>query len=273
MTDTRKLTQRTAGKSPQLRGFLTMNRLSNEIWNGPPHDLKLLPDEVHVWRADLSKHHFVEPQALALLSEEERDRFRRYLRLEDASRYAVTRILLRMLLGQYLNEPADHLVFRYGKYGKPAFASRCASENLYFNVSHSEDMAIFAFTYAAEVGVDVEYIRFIDDFEAIAGRHFSCAENYRLRQAEPRQQLLNFYRLWTCKEAFTKALGVGLSNGLGYFDIMLTAESPAVLLSVETDTTEASKWCIKETMPAAGYAASIALRSSNSCFRYWSLDL
>ncbi len=80
-----------------------------------------------------------------------------------------------------------------------------------FNVSHSEDLALIAVLPGrGSVGVDLERIAHISDLLGFARTVCTSRElGQLLRRRE--QQLESFYRLWTCKEAYLKGIGSGLS--------------------------------------------------------------
>ncbi|MEO5960693.1 MAG: 4'-phosphopantetheinyl transferase superfamily protein, partial [Opitutaceae bacterium] len=84
---------------------------------------------------------------------------------------------------------------------------------LYFNVTHSEGLALFAVTPAGEVGVDLERVREIPEWEQIAASCFSPAERERLRSVAAAERTREFFVRWTRHEAVMKARGTGLGNG------------------------------------------------------------
>lgn len=108
------------------------------------------------------------------------------------------------LLEKYL--PQFHIAgpaMRFGKYGKPFFAEY---PDIFFNLSHCSGLAVCLFS-DAECGADAEPIRQVR--MRIAGRVFSDEELCTLQNAENPD--LFFTRLWTLKEAYVKAIGVGVS--------------------------------------------------------------
>ncbi len=152
------------------------------------------------------------------LSEQELARAQRFLRPDDATRYTVSRAVLRELLAQELQTQPDKLVLLEEQRGKPQLAS--PHHTLHFNVSHSRDYALIAISRVAVVGVDIEYHRELQDYVALAQRFFSPYEyQYIKAQAQP-DRLRAFYEVWTAKEAYVKALGAGLSYGLERFSVI-----------------------------------------------------
>ncbi len=158
---------------------------------------------LHVWRADLTT---VGKECLEQLSGPEQERAERFLREEDGRRWALSRGLLRTLLGRYLRIDGGELLLVIGEHGKPELAG--AAPLPCFNLSHSREIALYAFSGTDPVGVDVELSRPSVDAVAIARRMIGAAEAERLSALDPAQRAEEFLRLWTRHEAELKCLGV-----------------------------------------------------------------
>jgi 4'-phosphopantetheinyl transferase len=160
---------------------------------------------------------------LAWLDEEEPESFRNTLspdeqlragRLrspQNADRFSVGRGILRAILGRYLSSSPERLVFSYGPHGKPDLSDGL-QEQLSFNVSHSEGLAVYAIANGFEIGVDVEKIHPVTDPEAAASIFLSPDELTEYMSFPANGKLERFFTLWTSKEAILKASGVGFSN-------------------------------------------------------------
>lgn len=164
----------------------------------------LSDDVVHLW-------HLTIPQRYCLtayepfIAVEEVDRAKLYQREIDALRFMLGRVGVRALLGSYCNvDPLDvRLVFN--EYGKP----QAALPGIYFNICHSGDSILWAFSRVDEVGVDVEStpIEQVEEFRSL----FSDQEMIYLA-AQPNERRVNaFHRLWARKEACLKVTGCGFS--------------------------------------------------------------
>ena len=215
--------------------------------------------EVVVTRLD------VEPEAVraaaALLSDVERQRASRFAFDRDHRRFTVARSRLRQLLGARLEVPPDSVELVYGKRGKPALARRFADSGLRFNVAHSEDVAVYAFSPGREVGIDVEAVRVIRDADHIAARFFSRRENEDYLALDPRDRALGFFNCWTRKEAFIKALGDGLYYPLDRFDVSLAPGEPAEILRVGRTPGNDCGWRVESFSPAPGFVAAAVTES------------
>ena len=175
------------------------------LWPPGPQQPALSGGELHIWAATLD----VLPAA-NLVSDEERKRAARFHRGNDRVRYLAQHGLLRRLLGQYLDcDPLD-ISFQAGAAGKPQL--NLSTAPLHFNISRSNGLGLFAFTFAGPVGVDVEVIRPIPDLDLIIQRYFNAAERSALSGRSKDQRSMAFFELWTIKEAVVKATGIGLSG-------------------------------------------------------------
>jgi 4'-phosphopantetheinyl transferase len=211
--------------------------------------------EIHVWR--LAIRSILEPlDALAdLLAPDEFERARRFRFDEDRKEFITSRGTLRLLLANYLSAAPAQLSFQYTEYGRPKLA---VDSPIDFNVSHSRGMLLFAFASKRRVGIDVERIR--RDFSTleIAERFFSESERKDLRNLPAEQRHEAFFRCWTRKEAFIKALGEGLSHPLDQFDVSLAKSARPILQATRPDPDEVRNWLLWDIEVPEGYAATLA---------------
>ena len=200
--------------------------------------------------------------ASPLLSGVERQRAHRFAFDRDRHRFMVARALLRRLLGARLGTRPEAVELEYGPQGKPVLARRLASSGLRFNLSHCDDLAVYAFSPGREIGVDVEAVRPLRDADAIAARFFSASENRTYLSLDSRDRPLGFFHCWTRKEAFIKALGDGLSYPLNRFDVSLAPGEPARLLRLERAPGDERRWRMESFAPAAGFVAAVVTERS-----------
>lgn len=223
----------------------------------------LRENDIHVWIAGLSQSSQSVQGLAKILSPDERSRANRFHLKRDRNRFIVARGILRRILGKYLRIPPQHMEFSYGDYGKPYLPTDLNSPSIHFNVSHSGLVGVFAFARTREIGVDIEWIRNLNDMDEIADRFFSERESAVFQALPDHKKSEGFFNCWTRKEAFIKALGNGLSYELDKFDVSLTPGEPARLLSVGGSTNEASRWLMYESEPVAGYATAIATQAKD----------
>lgn len=216
-----------------------------------------MPALVYLWTASLDRTTAEYAHFRGLLSEEERGRADRFLRDEARRRFTASRGLLRTILGRFLSLPPESLDIGYGYNGKPELA---LEKDFQFNVSHSADQWRLAATYGRRLGVDIERIR--PDFATmpIARRFFSPCEVADLSDVPDFDRASAFFRCWTRKEAFIKALGAGLGFPLDEFDVSLT-KGAAGLRSIRGDRDAARKWSLIDLPAEPGFAAALAVES------------
>jgi 4'-phosphopantetheinyl transferase len=208
--------------------------------------------EVHVWRYLLSE---ASPRARTLaelLSTEERSRAAAFSFAADRLRFVIGRAMLRSHIAGYTGvEPGD-VQFRAGPHGKPELALP-SDTRMGFSVSHSGEVVLLAFALDVSVGVDVEGVR-RSGAERLAERFFSRAERDTVLNAEDRQA--SFCTLWTLKEAFLKAAGVGLS-GIEGVEVAVSGETGARIVSAGASASDGRRWQAERFTPAPEHVAAI----------------
>lgn len=209
--------------------------------------------EVHIWVLRQGDGQSTQPLRESL-SPDERDRASRFRFDKHRDQYVLTRGILRSLLAGYSGIPPKEISFQYSKYDKPSLAQ---THDLDFNLSHTEGMAIFGFTRGHRIGVDIEHLRSNFRADEIAERFFSAAEREALRGIPEARRHECFFRIWTRKEAYIKALGEGLSHPLHQFDV--SWDSPAALLETRPDASEARRWQLENLEIAPQFAAAAAV--------------
>jgi 4'-phosphopantetheinyl transferase len=218
-------------------------------------------DEIHVWHQNLTPGRADADTLGGLLSPDEMERALRFRSDANRNEFTVCRGTLRGLLGQYLGIPPKELSFEYSEYGRPSLATVFSKGDLEFNVSHSGGHALLGFARGRKIGLDIEKIRWDFGTSEIAERFFSEAERSALRDLPQEQRHEAFFRCWTRKEAFIKALGEGLSHPLDHFDVSLAPSVPAQLFATRPDANEARRWRIWDLQAPAGYAAALVAES------------
>lgn len=170
----------------------------------------------------------------------------------DRDHFVAARGILRELLGSYLTIVPSKLKFCYGNYGKPALDLGMSSLPLQFNLSHSGELAVYAFSLGRMLGVDVEQIRPERASEDVASRYFAPREVAELRELTPASRVRGFFLCWTRKEAYVKARGAGLSLPLDSFSVSLSPGRPEELQSPDS-----SSWSLRSFEPSPGYAGAL----------------
>ncbi|OWY63910.1 4'-phosphopantetheinyl transferase [cyanobacterium TDX16] len=228
--------------------------------------LVLSQNEIHVWRASLGSNLTYLQQLVKTLSVDELDRANRFHFEADRNRFIIGRGILRSILSYYLDIAPHQLQFCYGSHGKPALKT---CNLLHFNLSHSQDLALYAFTRDRQIGIDLEYVRHIPELDRIVAQFFSARERGTFLALPSSQQVAAFFHGWTCKEAILKALGDGLALPLNQFDVSLLPDRPAQLLSINGDRAAAERWLLQSFIPASDYVAAMAVEGHDWKVKCW----
>jgi 4'-phosphopantetheinyl transferase len=185
-------------------------------WLAGPQAPRLTQGSAHVWRIDADA---VADGVLDGLSDDERERAAEINGDRERALWSRSRGVLRALLGRYLHcAPAD-VQLAVGAHGKPQLSSDATGHaQLFFNLSHSQSWALYAFSADGPVGVDVQALRdrpqpTAVDHIAMARRAFGEHEAQRLSLVEPARREWEFLRAWSLHEARVKRLGLGLGGG------------------------------------------------------------
>jgi 4'-phosphopantetheinyl transferase len=244
-------------------------RPSDRVWHVPPAGMTLSRHDVHVWRTSLEPSAEQVQRLRQTLAPDEVRRADRFHFDTDRKRYTVARGVLRLILSRYLSIAPNLLEFSYSSYGKPALATMPGKDWLRFNLSHSHELALYAFTRGREVGIDIEHMRANVADEAIAERYFSPREVLVFRGLPASHRRQAFFNCWTRKEAYIKARGEGLSFPLDRFDVSLAPGEPATLLATLGDPHEASRWTLQALHPGLGYAAAVVVEGHDWQLTCW----
>jgi len=160
-----------------------------------------------------------DPGPYYILSEAERKRADAFVSAEHRRRFIQAHSSLRQILNYYTAVAPGAIRFGSGKNGKPYLENGTASP-LSFNLSHSGELAVVTVGGVSEIGVDIEQIRPIPDWEEIAKGTFHHAEKEWVRAAAVDHQAEAFFEVWTAKEAYVKASGHGLAHLLHSFAVV-----------------------------------------------------
>lgn len=221
-------------------------------------DLRFTRDEIHVWYADLDSLQDKLPQEI--LSPEELTRAKLYRFRRDARHFIARRCLLRCLLAAYLEISPDGIVFQATRQGKP-FLANPGRDGLTFSISHSSASALFAISRGSEVGVDLEKERDNLDPMELATQFFAPSERLALELLPSQERKAAFFRTWTRKEAWLKAVGCGLSLPLTDFLVSIEPEKP-VLLDCPSQYGQPQDWHLIDLPSYPGFAAAVACKAN-----------
>lgn len=141
------------------------------------------------------------------LPAEEKERARRIKSEEERNTWTACHALLRQIIGFWLNQEPVEIVLQKNEFGK----LHLPNSNLCFNVSHTDKSFLLGFNHDGRIGVDLEYLTGREDVPLLMGYAFSWQETEFCSQENTPE---NFLKIWTLKEAYLKATGVGLVDYL-----------------------------------------------------------
>ena len=239
---------------------------NDQPWQPATPGRLIHPNEVHIWRASLDLSKPLPENLLGTLSADELSRASRFRFEKDQRRFIGARGILRQILGAYLQKLPHSLQFLYGTNGKPVLAN---NDTFQFNLSHSENMVLYAITHNRNIGIDLERIREDVAIEQISSRFFSEAEIVSMQQLTESKRNELFFQYWTRKEALIKATGVGLSVPIETFDVSGVNGSILSPIPLPGDHGEKPQWYLQDLLPGPGYTAAIVVEGGDYGFSYW----
>jgi 4'-phosphopantetheinyl transferase len=222
------------------------------------------PDEIHVWRIDLAAA-TGSPDDAAVLSPDEIERAGRLLCEHKRDRFIAGRSALRRLLGHYLGEAPQALVFRYGPHGKPVLLTGTTDAALMFNFSNSQDLALLAVATSREIGIDLEYRHRGISVAQLARHILSESEAAALQRLPAERHTQALLVAWTRKEAYVKALGVGLAQSMKSVPAGLADDDETVVLQDAEGRPQL--WTFVPLAAHPDYLACLAARDSDWMLR------
>jgi 4'-phosphopantetheinyl transferase len=230
-----------------------------------PPPLLLGDGEAHLWFADPEE--IGDPALLSqyvdLLSEEERAQYQRYRFEKDRRLHLVSHALARVALSRYAPVRPEEWTFAHNAHGKPRVAGPRVGRALRFNLAHTRGMVMCGVVREAEIGVDVEDMERKSDTQGIARRFFSAPERSALEALPEGERRDRFFSLWTLKEAYVKARGMGLSIPLNQFAFHFGEDGAVAAAFDERLGDSADGWGFGVLSPSPERRAAIAVRILN----------
>ena len=222
-----------------------------------------MSNTVQIWQIQLSAPQDIVEGYLACLSQEEKSRANRFRFADDRRRFIVSRGALRHILACQLHQPPGQVSFCYSEYGKPFIEAlpdaqrnsrRQPGGDFHFNLTHSGEVALCALGYRRNVGIDIESIRPLKRLENLMDRCLSEQEKAPVLAQSADGQSRAFLQTWTCKEAYLKAIGLGLTQSMRTVEVQLT---PPRLIHVPHNCSDG--WCLHKLALPEGYVGALVV--------------
>jgi 4'-phosphopantetheinyl transferase len=224
-------------------------------------------EEVHIWMADLNisesiQQHFEK----SFLSNEELAKAKSFKFDQHRLQFSASHGYLRFILAQYLNCCPSLIEYEIGEYGKPSLKNPSNPDKIRFNMSHSQNMALYAVTLDVEVGVDIEIIKDDLNIPDLIEHVFTTRENNIFKEIKEDKKTKVFYDVWTRKEAYLKATGEGFNFPLNKIEVTTYPDEEVKLLNVERNQS-VNPWSLY-SLELPEYSASIAIKRKKNLLRY-----
>lgn len=230
-------------------------------------DLILSPNQVHIWLLNLEENLFQLNKLKSILSPDEQIKANKFRFPIHQNRFIIARANLRLILSKYLVVKPQAIEFSYSEKGKPSLAKHLNQQLIEFNLSHSENLALYGFTLKNKIGVDIEKIKENSDTDGIAKRFFTNNEYQIISQLSGKEKHKTFFKFWTSKEAYLKAIGEGLTGGLNNVEIKI--KNQQIKLNTPNKSKQViSNWQLKQIDIEKDYIATIAVENKQRDINY-----
>lgn len=185
----------------------TINPIStDELINGRDGISSLKKGDIQIWSIPLDTDDRLRSACLNVLGEKGRERISFFKFKQVQESYIISQGGLRLLLAYYLGVPGENVQLGRLSKGKPFSID---NPTLRFNMSNSGRKVVYAFSLDEEIGIDLERIREMSDLDELIEKNYSTPERSYINKL-PGKRLYRFFKFWTIKESYLKAIGVGM---------------------------------------------------------------
>lgn len=228
--------------------------------HGPPIR-KPGPQSVHVYWLTIDQvlDEATEGHLLRLLDDQEQARAARFRFAGDRSTHVAAHALKRKVLSLHAATPPLAWRFEATSHGKPQIVEPACETRLRFNLSHAHGIVAVAVSCNHEVGIDVEMVDPARLTTDMAVRFFSPAEVEMVNQADSELRTEILFRIWTLKEAYIKAVGLGLSIPLDSFSFSF---DPITISFRDHGSDDPARWLFRSEKPTASHMLALAMKSA-----------
>lgn len=245
-------------------------------WLNPWGNPLLASGDVHVWLVAAGAPDIPHAHLESLVSPAEQSLCARMVRPVDKRRFIAVRAALRAILGRYFETPPSSISIAYSKSGKPFCENQAGDRGaLHFNVSHAGDVAVIAVSRGLRVGIDVERMREMKSRDDILESFFSAEERAWVHSCPEEAQMDAFFRVWTRREAASKAVGTGLLKAFTLFSVPaapLSSTGFSLRLPISAEETgREQQWWMRDLDPLPDHAGALCVEKKSpapSCWRF-----
>ncbi len=212
-------------------------------------------DAIIVWLTRVGASQAALVSLAVYLDARDAERANRFRFAEDRARFTLGRALARECLGRLLRREPTSIEFAYTDRRRPILAGQ---DEIQFSISHAGDFVAVAVTRGAQVGIDLESLRYETDVEELAPRIFSAEDQRRFAALPADQKRAAFFRAWTRKESYLKARGEGIAEALEQISVSFDT-GEVISIDDLRDATGPRGWRLHDlpTLPV-DYSGSVA---------------
>ncbi len=227
----------------------------------------LLHREIHLWTLSLAPAKDPVERLQLFLAPEERRKASFFKFEAIRQNYIVTQAVLRLLLSFYLNTRPEDVKLGSHKKGKPFLINE---RSIYFNLSHSHELCVYAFSPDGEVGIDIEKIRELPDIDLLIEKNLTPGEK-KYFTGNPETRKTRFFQFWTYKESYLKAIGEGMR--LTPENLEFSLEDGTIALKSVNYGFESADWLFKGFSRSGNFTGTLTYTGRDSVIREMSIDL
>jgi 4'-phosphopantetheinyl transferase len=232
-------------------------------WQNDLPDFKSV--DLQVWLIDVGANQYYN-DLIKLLNDDEMQRLNRFKKSDDKIRFVYGRGAIRLLCASYLKQNPETIILTESITKKPCI--EICFGNLFFNLSHSGNKILIGFSSQNEIGVDIEQIR--PDFKTndFMDRNYALNEITEVNlNSDP---LSCFFKFWSRKEAWLKAVGIGVFANLKAID------TSGKNIHIQTEQYVAGSFMDRfnfYTFPTENYWASVVVNNYDNKPEFFQIDI
>ena len=217
-------------------------------------------NEVHIWNYSLEPDKNLAELYFNNLSEDEKDRVKKIIIKEVKYRSILSKVITKKILSKYLDRKITQINYCYNKFGKPKLSSEINHLDLNFNISHSGNLGVIAISKNKQIGIDIEQIVELNDLNDLIDLIFTENEIRQIGLLDQIDKTKMFYKIWTAKEAFVKAIGYGLSFPVKNIEFEINRIRGISIKFVKEFPDSLNDWQIYNFSPEESYTSTIAVK-------------
>lgn len=224
--------------------------------------LKSLADEAHIWIAFVRDHaaSAVATHYMSYLSDDEKAKLAKFRFYRDRISYLVCHALLRSTLSRYVDIPPDQWLFSNHYHGRPSINPSQCNAQIDFNISRTKYVSVCLITSSVEGGIDVECGDNLSELQLLIKSVLTPQERKNLRGVCMEVLHKRFLKYWTLKEAYLKALGLGLTIPMTQISFALQHNDNTHINILSHDSCKLPGWQFAVNILPNNHVLSVALR-------------